>query len=346
MSKYDRKERAESRSKLRALVPGLALLLVLANATLAMPQDDEEQGLTELSLPQGKPGGVSFSNPLVQHWKVGAEITARNSTVRSVFVTVPVPMDWPEQSVRVVEEEIPDNLVRAQYRTLDNGVKQMVAELVNIDPGDTIEVSITFEVTVSQIEAPADTSIFSIPKHVPREVKAYLGRSPEINPVNGRIRKQVAEIVEALAAEGEPTAWQEVEALYDWVRENIKNYDRPPEGSEVTFRDREGPVEDMVNLFVAMSRAHKVPARVVWVEGHVYAEFYLEDAEQTGHWFPVQLSGNRDFGSMSDPRIIQQKGDNIKVPEERSRQAYVFEHASAKARVKPKVQFIRQLIQK
>ena len=319
------------------------------DGTLAQ-QDQEDDDTADsqdgLALPSNKPGGVTFSDELVQHWKVGATITAQTSSVRRVYLTVPVPMDWPEQSVAVVEEEIPSNLVRAEYRVLDNGVKQMVAELVNIDPGESIEVSITFEVTVSQINAPADTSVFLVPERPAKEAKVYLGRSPEINPTNRRIREQVKTLVAELEEAGTATAWQKVESFYEWVRANIKNIDRQPAGSETTFRDLEGPPEDMVNVFVAMCRAHRVPARVVWVEGHVYAEFYLEDTAGEGHWFPAQLSGNRDFGSMSDPRIIQQKGDDIKVPEERARQPYVFEHASAEARRKPKIKFIRQLIQK
>ena len=52
----------------------------------------------------------------------------------------------------------------------------------------------------------------------------------------------------------------------------------------------------------------------VWVPGHCYPEFYLEDAEGRGHWIPCQAAGTRAFGSMPEHRPILQKGDNFRVP--------------------------------
>ena len=290
---------------------------------------------------QDDSAGVSFTKPVTQKWKVGARIRAANRSVRSAYITIPVPMDWPEQSVKVVEEKIPDNVTGVKYRVLNDGVRQILANVVNVKPGEQVEMSVTFEVTVSQIEAPKDTSKFVKPKRPSRNIKAHLNRSPQINHGSMKLRNQVKEIVKDI---DEP--WKQVEALYDWVRENIKQINEKPEGAQSCLRHLKGPPEDMVSLFIAFCRANKVPARTVWVEGHVYAEFYLEDEEKKGHWFPAQLAGNRDFGSMSDPRIIQQKGDNIKVPEEEKRQRYVYEHVTAKTLAPPTVKFIRQLIQK
>ena len=50
----------------------------------------------------------------------------------------------------------------------------------------------------------------------------------------------------------------------------------------------------------------------VQVPGHVYAEFYLLDAEGAGHWYPCQLAGTRAFGSMPEHRPVLQKGDNFR----------------------------------
>ncbi len=82
---------------------------------------------------------------------------------------------------------------------------------------------------------------------------------------------------------------------------------------------------------------------MVWVDGHQYAEFYLWDAEKNGHWFPCNVAGLREFGSYSDPRVIQQKGDNIKVPETKGRQKFVAEFVTGQGTAKPKLHFVREL---
>jgi hypothetical protein len=61
-----------------------------------------------------------------------------------------------------------------------------------------------------------------------------------------------------------------------------------------------------------MCRSEGIPARTVWVEGHCYPEFYLEDAAGIGHWFPCQAAGTRAFGEMPDQLPILQKGDNFR----------------------------------
>ena len=59
------------------------------------------------------------------------------------------------------------------------------------------------------------------------------------------------------------------------------------------------------------------PARAVWIPGHTYPEFYLEDENGKGHWFPCQAAGSYQFGSMSEKRPILQKGDRFKVSGQR-----------------------------
>ncbi len=291
-----------------------------------------------------------FGKPVTQQWKVGAYIKASAASVRTAYITIPVPMDWPEQSAKIVEEKMPDNVTGVKYRTLQNGVRQMLAQINNLKPGQVIELSVTFEVAVKSINAPKSTDQWQIPKKVSRDMKSFLGKSPQINALSMKLKKQAREIVADVDGD-----WKKVEAIYDWVRDNIKQTHEKPEGAVACLRHKEGPHEDIVSLFIALCRANKIPARTVWVEGNVYAEFYLQDKNkleikdkkvEKGTWFPAQLVGNRDFGSMSDPRIIQQKGDNFRVPEEEKRQNYVYEHVTAKSKIRPTVKFIRKLIQK
>ena len=40
-------------------------------------------------------------------------------------------------------------------------------------------------------------------------------------------------------------------------------------------------------------------------------EFYLDDGQGKGHWFPCQSAGKEEFGGISELRPILQKGDNF-----------------------------------
>ena len=283
--------------------------------------------------------GVTFANPVVNNWQVGIQIRAGSSTVRNMKVTIPVPVDWPEQSVELVDEVVPPEVRSAKPRSLNSGVQQMVIEIPRIRSKTAIEIKWTFQVRTAQINPPRNTAALEIPNKIPREAKEYIGVSPQITYRNSKLRKQVKEIV----ADHEQ-AWQQIEAIYDWVRDNIEYVDGDPDDTISVFRKRQGCAEDIVGLFVAMCRAQKVPARVVWVEGHQHAEFMLVDPNANPHWIPCQVAGLREFGSISEPRIVLQKGDNIKVPEKEHRQKYVAEFVTGSGKTKPKVQFIRKLL--
>jgi transglutaminase-like putative cysteine protease len=202
-----------------------------------------------------------------------------------------------------------------------------------------IEVSVIFEVITRQIVGPTETSRLRIPKHAPRDIKPYLTVSPQITYRDAKLKKQVKEIV---ADTG--NAWRQVEAISTWVRDNCQYEEVEQKDSLSVFRGKKGCAEGLTGLFVAMCRAHKVAARMVWVEGHQYAEFYLEDPDGIGHWFPAQIAGRYEFGGISDPRIILQKGDSIAVPEKEHRQKFVAEFVSGSGASDPEVRFIRELL--
>ena len=86
-----------------------------------------------------------------------------------------------------------------------------------------------------------------------------------------------------------------------------------------------GDCEEMTSLFVALCRNARVPARMVWIPDHCYPEFYLEDADGEGFWFPCQAAGTRQFGRMDEYRPVLQKGDRFKVPEKKVPVRYVSE---------------------
>ena len=80
--------------------------------------------------------------------------------------------------------------------------------------------------------------------------------------------------------------------------EEIDYVEGPDKGAIETLRDGQADCQGRSMVFIALCRANKIPARMVWVDGHAYAEFYLEHAEGKGHWYPVESAGTRAFGEM------------------------------------------------
>lgn len=290
--------------------------------------------------PEDNGKGVSFGEPIVQRWQVGAKVEATGGQVLGLLITIPVPTDWNEQTVRLVDEDITRNVRSTTYRVVDDGVKQMVLNIPRVNPGEEVRALLTFEVTTRSVIAPEDTTIFVASRRVPRDVRRYLGTSPFINSRHSSIRSLTRELEDEDA-----TAWEQVEIYYDWVRENVEQQNVEMKGAVQAIRDGSGNGEDVVSAFIALCRADGIPARTVWVQGHFYAEFYLTDDEGQGHWFPCQLVGNHDFGSMSDVRPVLQKGDNIRVPEKEDAYRYVPPLVKGKRSAgAPRVTFVRELL--
>lgn len=316
------------------------ILLFLATSSLLIDSSQFSFGQDLNIANEDRPTSTTFSDPVRYRWKVGVKVTGGASRCKNMIVTIPVPTDWPEQSVQLGEETVPPEVAVIKYRTLDDGVRQLIALIPSVRAGETIELTQIYEVEVQQVNAPQETDSLKIPKRVPKTIRPYLGVSPQISFRNSKLRNAAK-----AAIEGAENDWKKVEAIYDWVRENIQQDDElESEDTLRVFRSKTGNSEDKVAMFVAMCRVLKIPARMVWVEGNQYAEFYLLNDEGYGGWYPCQLAGFRDFGAMSEPRVILQKGDNIKVPEKEAPEKYVAEFAIVKGTSKPSVEFIRELL--
>jgi hypothetical protein len=280
---------------------------------------------------------------LIQRWKVGIIIRAPAGPCGGIYGTAPVPTDWPEQKVRTVDEEVSAHVQDLRYRTLANGVKQMLVTIPQLNARETAKALVTFEVTKSAILPPDDPSKFVLPRKAPRDVRPFLGTSPYIETRHPKIRSKAKELVRDGVS-----AWEQVEVIYDWVRDHVEYRNGELKGALAALRDGYGDCEELTSLFIALCRANRIPARTVWVPGHCYPEFYLQDNEGNGHWIPCQVAGTRDFGSMPDHRPILQKGDSFRVPEKRKEaQRYVAEFLkirSVRGAGEPDVQFVRQLL--
>ncbi|WP_254510452.1 transglutaminase-like domain-containing protein [Anatilimnocola floriformis] len=284
---------------------------------------------------------IRFGREQTKQVRAGFKIDASAGSVTGIVATWAVPMDWPEQSVKLVSETISPNC-RVTYRNLDGGVKQLVVNIPRLAKGETASVEQIYESTIREILPPESTDGFVIPTKLNKELTKLLQPSPYIEVNSPEIKKLAPEIIK-----GKDKAWDQAEAILNWVRENVKyKFATDIKPAIAALKDGEGDCEELSSLFIALCRANKIPARAVWVPGHTYPEFYLEDAAGNGHWFPCQAAGNtKEFGQMFEDRPILQKGDNFKVPEEKAPQRYVKQFLkAANAQADPKVQFFMERV--
>jgi transglutaminase-like putative cysteine protease len=248
-------------------------------------------------------------------------------------------MEWPEQRVEVVQEDVSREVGAVRYRTISDGVKQMVITIPRLAAGDNARCLVTLEITKSDIVGPEETGRLRAPARPARDIRQYLGTSPSIETTH----REIQQLAEQIVAE-KSSDWEKAEAIYDWVRTNIRyEFDVELKGALTALRAGHGDCEELTSLFIALCRANDIPARSVWIPGHCYPEFYLEDADGRGCWYPCQAAGTREFGSLREVRPILQKGDSFRVPGERAEKRYVAETFRAQnALANPRIQFIRQ----
>lgn len=284
---------------------------------------------------------LQYIAPKEMEMLIGLRVTAGDGNMVSTTAMTVFPTDWPEQEVEIIEVAVPAPW-RSQFRDLPNNNKQLLFHIPLIPAGSTAEATVRVRIRKKHTVGPEDTIGFKVPRRLPREVKTYLGNSPYIEADSSEIRKIVKDV------DAEPlTDWKRVEQLYDWVRDNIAYENGELKSVRDALKDRTGDCEEMTSIFVALCRAARVPARVVWIPNHCYPEFYMEDEAGQGYWFPCQVAGTRNFGSMPEYLPILQKGDRFKVPEKSELQRYLADYLSSQkvlGRTKPQVEFIRQLL--
>ena len=314
------------------------VLLASSLAALSLPARLRGQ-LAEPAAPAGT-AAPKLGDARVQRYRVGVIVTAQGGRCNGIYATAAVPTTWPEQKVRIVEEDVSPGVKGPTYRPLAEGVQQMVITIPTIPAGGREHAIVTFELERFAIVAPDDTSGLRIPTKPSRALKLHLGASPYVETRDPKI------VAFAKEAAGDHEGWKRVEAIYDAVRAKVEYRNGELKGARRALADGWGDCEELTCLFIAAARSQGIPARTVWVEGHCYPEFYLEDAEGTGCWHPCQAAGTRAFGSMPDQLPILQKGDSFRDPDRPAKQLrYVAEFLKGSMSgdsAKPQVTWIRE----
>lgn len=262
----------------------------------------------------GKRGPV-FGKATSHKYRTGMIFrAAANGTCSNVIGTAPVPMDFPEQKVRTLEEEFP-SVAKVDYRDLkEGGARQLVFKMRELRAGQGVQATALFEVVRYPLMPPLEPEIYEIPKRPSTEIRRYLKSGQYMESTSKTIRTLAKQVVGDVDGD-----WNKVDAIFKYVRDNVQYKEilvnKPMRGALAALKAREGDCEDQCALFIAMCRASDIPARLVRVPGHCWAEFYLVDDAKEGYWFPAQVAGTEPLGSLQDTRVILQKGDSFRLPE-------------------------------
>ncbi len=284
---------------------GLVIAACVALAA-ALPCRAGEEGQAE------KPAalrGPKLGEPDVQKWKFGIVVSASDGAVGRLTGTTTVPMAWPEQAVKLVDQDLSSG-VTVSYKSLGTA-KQMVVNIPRVEDGKEVHAILTMVITRHTLLPPDDTDLYVAPdpKTLPADIKQFLNPSPLIESSHARIKAVAKQL-----GEGQSKAWPHVRAIYDWVRKTIHyQKDAPLTGSVEAIEKQSGDCNQLTSAFIAICRASGIAARTVQIPSHCYPEFYLCDEKGEGHWFPAEVSGSEDFGGIFTHTPIMQKGDAFRI---------------------------------
>ncbi len=253
--------------------------------------------------------GPKLGEPDVQKWKIGMIVSAGGGPVGRLTGTTTIPMPWPEQKLKLIAQDLSPGAT-VSYKPFGTA-RQIIVNLPRIADGKEVHAILTIEVTRHTILPPDETDVYVVPNaaSLPADFKPYLNASPSIESGHPRIKAIAKQL-----AEGQTKAWPHVKAIYDWVRKTIQYKKDAPLTTCVEAIDKgTGDCNELTSTFIAICRASGIPARTVRIPGHCYPEFYLEDEQQHGYWFPAEASGTEAFGGIRTHTPILQKGDSFHV---------------------------------
>lgn len=253
-------------------------------------------------------GQTGYLEPRTFTLEVGIELTGRgNATPLAATTTVPVAC--PEQ--KIDEEHVVANGCQAQIRQLAPYSRQLCLSAPQIVDGQTISAVAQLRLTISKQYFNYRRAQFPEAQTVPNEVRRqYLGDSPGIETRCKEIKKLLDELRGKLTH-----PWDLAQQFAAWIPRHIQPQIGTYTGVIRALDAHRGDCEEMSAVFVALCRAAGIPARLVWVPNHNWAEFYLTDSEGQEHWIPAHTACYFWFGWTGAHELVLQKGDRIRVPE-------------------------------
>jgi transglutaminase-like putative cysteine protease len=262
-----------------------------------------------------KDPALQYTDPRTYRVKVGFRVEASGGKLNNVTAIGPIPMDWPEQEVRLLSEKVTPG-AKVSQQVFPGQRAMLKLQTASVAEGESAFVERLYEITRYRMQFVLPPEELSLPKQTPPEIRDQVsGSTPGLETKHPKIVSLAEELRKESAGDG---AWQEVHSFWKWTRDNVKFERGDFRGALFAVENHTGDCEELSALFVSMCRITNIGARTVWVDGtaagHNYPEFYLLDKKGTGHWIPAQVVGPAWFGEMAEYRPIFQKGDRFYDP--------------------------------
>lgn len=254
--------------------------------------------------PPREPAGYFDERPF--ELSVGIEMRGRGNATDIQAVT-PVPVPHPEQ--KVTDVRIETEGCEARIQPVGEGAAQLLVAAPAINAGGVLRATARYQLTVAKHYFGHDRDRFPRIQPKPaRDIRSrYLLDSPGIETGSSQVRK----LLDTVRGPADEHPWDLARRCWTWVRENIRPRIGPYTSVVKAIDDRVGDCEEMAGVFVALCRRAGIPARLVWVPNHNWAEFHLVDEAGVGHWIPAHTACYPWFGWTGVHELVIQKGDRV-----------------------------------
>ncbi|HWA98985.1 MAG TPA: transglutaminase domain-containing protein [Pirellulales bacterium] len=246
-----------------------------------------------------------YLEPRRYRLSVGIELEGIGGAA-DIISTTTVPVEYPEQKIESVELETDG--CDATLRTLTPTAGQLLLTASGIERGQKVIATAHFTLELFKQYFAWQRDQFPAKQNVPAQVRGpYLQDSPGIQTSSKQVKQLAAELTSGV----EPHPWSYAEKFADWIPQNIRPQVGPYTSVTTAIDSRRGDCEEMAGVFVALCRAVQIPARLVWVPNHAWAEFFLIDHDDHGHWIPAHTACYPWFGFTGAHELVLQKGDRV-----------------------------------
>ena len=283
--------------------------------------------------------GPRYGEAKTQKWRFGISMKAKSTATTKMYGYIPVPQGWSEQVITDEQEDFsPD--IRVTFEEL-SGVRVMVVQFAALRPGQEAKAILTCEIKTQPILAPEDTGGYRIPPRLDKEMQQYLRPTPKI-----MMSAKVRAIPKDVGYSKTGTTWTELRKIYDYIAKTYQ-FDKSCGiyDTDQVLRGKRGNAFGINGLFVAVCRSLGIPARIVWtLPSSCHCEFYLEDGESHGFWFPTDLTQRGMFGKRESTGPIFQRGDSFQPPWDRAQRLHMLNESIRAGAVgeKPEHKYIRE----
>lgn len=245
----------------------------------------------------------------------GAELAAANKEKGLPADTPPAFRLWsaqPQEYINIRNFEYPATTPKPDDIFTDsvNGNLIYYWELENrLKSGDSLVISRRIQYDLFSVRVPEDITtegfLFSNGNN-----SRFLGEE-EFIEITDSLKNKAAEITV-----GAEDPLSKTRAIYKWVNTNMKyEWPVPKRGALEAFRSCKGDCGQYSYLFIALSRASGIPARLVsgfmlapdTVSYHVWSEVDLPGLG----WLPVDCTDKKGFLELDNRRLVSSRGMNI-----------------------------------